>query len=1414
MAIPTSQSQAERVTNSEEIKQYVLSVVSEKTGYPVEMLDLELDLEADLGVDTVKQAELFATIRSHYNIPRREDLRLSDYNTLARVVSFMSEALQNQGVSTQPIVPSAIEAITLQPVSDSPTSGSSELKPYQGLLFLSGDSRLDLKQSLEVVVEQARQGQLPPRECPSAEQLSRPERLAIDYMDVEELLKRAEKALKALDSENTGAWQALTAQGIFRGSGKPGKMVFMFPGQGSQYVNMLRDLCEIEPVVADTFREADRVMTPILGKPLTSYIFMEGDEAALAQGEKNLKDTTITQPAMLTANVAMLRLMKKFGFQPDFVIGHSLGEYAALVAAEVLTFAEALEVVSARGREMAKVSMEDNGCMAAISAPLVEVEKVLKTLDGYVVLANINSPYQSVIGGTTAAVEAAIAVFSAAGHQVVKIPVSHAFHTKIVAPASEPLKKVIERMNVQSPRLPVVANVTGQLYPTNRAEIIDLLAAQVASPVQMVESMKTLYAGGARVFVEIGPKRVLNALASDNLKEKNDVVILATNHPRKGALASFNEALAGLFAAGVIPSIGQDEVNEMWVATEVAQSAGPVSSPSVESGFRPQTGSIVISGAGLGLPGRNHNVFDDNNIQSILKGEMRIDPLPDESRQAMVDRNITRLVKSEAGAVMEPIENLEQTLKLAGQRGNFDLEQDFGVPSERVEAYDITTMLAVAAGIEALRDAGIPLVMRYKRTSRGSLLPDRWMLPEALADETGVIFASAFPGMNRLAEEAERYTLAQALGNQLDELRKLQSLVPGTQVELMAEISKRIVEVEEKLAGINYQFNRHFIFGILSMGHSQFAEYIGARGPNTQINAACASTTQALGLAEDWISNGRCRRVVIIAGDDITNPVMGPWIGSSFLASGAATTEGDMRQAVLPFDRRRNGMIMGMGAVGLVVEAEDAVRERGMRGICEVLATQFANSAFHGTRLDVNHVSEVMERLLAQAERRFGIPRDEIAPRLVFVSHETYTPARGGSASAEIHALRRTFGEKANQVVIANTKGFTGHSMAVGIEDVVAVKALEYRIVPPIANIGEGFEPDPELGDLNLSHGGEYPVEFALRLGAGFGSQISMSLLRRIAGVGERVNQPRYNQWLSAVCGYDHPELELIQRTLRVRHAGVPQHTPARSTWQFGRGPVAWVGDQVPTGSIHVDISVPLVVETIPEVQSTAVTPVEVPAPANADTEEIKVFVLAVVSEKTGYPVEMLDLELDLEADLGVDTVKQAELFATIRAHYNIPRREDLRLSDYNTLQKVISFMSEALQGSSSQQEIETLIIMKEPTQQSVPPAGAVQEEVKVFVLSVVSEKTGYPVEMLDLELDLEADLGIDTVKQAELFATLRAHYNIPRREDLRLSDYNTLAKVIDFMLDASQSEVPLASMETPAVRNRLKSKMNNASYR
>ena len=150
-------------------------------------------------------------------------------------------------------------------------------------------------------------------------------------------------------------------------------------------------------------------------------------------------------------------------------------------------------------------------------------------------------------------------------------------------------------------------------------------------------------------------------------------------------------------------------------------------------------------------------------------------------------------------------------------------------------------------------------------------------------------------------------------------------------------MARRIDDLRAELEREPYHFDRRFLFHVLSMGHSQFAEFIGARGPNTQINAACASTTQAVSLANDWIRAGRCRRVIVVSADDITTDHLIEWFGAGFLASGAAATDDVVEEAATPFDRRRHGMIMGMGAAALVIESAEAARERGIRPICEVL---------------------------------------------------------------------------------------------------------------------------------------------------------------------------------------------------------------------------------------------------------------------------------------------------------------------------------------------------------------------------------------------------------------------------------------------------------------------------------------------
>src|ERR1039458_8804556 len=440
--------------------------------------------------------------------------------------------------------------------SFSSTASSSSYKaPLRGALVIGAASEAALIERLRAVEKDAKAGRAPAPTAPAESDLRAPERVAIDYANATELADRAGNALKALAANQPAVWKALRAQGIFRGHGPAPKVAFLYTGQGSQYANMLQLIRATEPIVAETFAEADRVMMPLLGKPLSKFIFVDqADAVAVAKAEDDLRQTEITQPAVLAIDLALTRLLAAYGIEPDFTMGHSLGEYGALVAAGGLPFVDSLEAVSARGRGMTQVAMDDNGRMAAVFGPLEEIERILKTIQGYVVIANVNSNHQAVVGGASKAVEQAMEAFVKAGYDVAPIPVSHAFHTTIVAGASKPLRQVLERLHLESPRLPIVANTNGEFYPTGPdvvPKMLDILTQQVASPVQFIKGLRTLYDAGARMFVEVGPKKALQGFADDVLGGRSDVASLFTNHPKVGDVVAFNQALCGLYAAGL-----------------------------------------------------------------------------------------------------------------------------------------------------------------------------------------------------------------------------------------------------------------------------------------------------------------------------------------------------------------------------------------------------------------------------------------------------------------------------------------------------------------------------------------------------------------------------------------------------------------------------------------------------------------------------------------------------------------------------------------------------------------------------------------------------------------------------------------------------------------------------------------------
>ena len=1392
-------------------------------------------------------------------------------------------------------------------LSSKPSMTHSELKAIEGgLLLISGDSIDTIKSKLSAVSFSDPNFD----DDPMGIRLSfiLPEhwsfnvkddvRMAITATSWAEFNKRKDLALKAMDDSEK--WGFLMSQGI-QISDQPAmppetKVAHMYPGQGSQYVGMTNDLSRRYTGVGEVWEKADITMIDVLdGESLSSFVLREnltGDEKK--EAEYKLKQTEYTQPAMLTADLAIEAALNAHGHQPDMVAGHSLGEYAALMSAGILNMDGALRAAAARGTEMGSVEIEDKGLMASVTAPYDRIAAIIEEVDGYVIAANKNSPKMTVIAGETGPVKEAMSKFEAEGFQSVALATSHAFHSRIVAPANEPLRRFLENLEIDWPKIPITSNVDGDWYPMDdggdsKAAILTKLAPQMASSVEWTSQINSMYEAGARIFLEVGPKRALTVFASQILEGKPAIPVM-TNHPKAGGIATFLTALGTLALAGrtpnwpgrdsphltdafragpieaydnpsksitplrdrskPLPSKGGEIASQIvvkstdsysdpdaakkalvgdlisaytgypakfcqgnvdmravlgmsdsqiqsvistvharcstdpeWDVT-VAKTPGDITRWIISTPTKEQKARVtklddrvidpyVITGISLGLPG-GERVFDEGNFEKLVKGESCISEVSDDYKQRLLEKNIVRLIKGRDGSVgMEAAEEFGDIPQLAGVMSSFDPEEEFGIEAKIAAAWDITTQLACAAGLIALKDAGIPLTPVEQVGKGGLRLIRSWQMPSAYRDRTGIVFASCFAGHQMAAKHA-------------------------------------------KLNGDDGEgrFDRRYLFQILNMGHSQFAQHVGIRGPNTTINLACASATAAFGVAEDWLANDRCDRVVIISADDVTGDDLWEWIGAGFAASGAAATNNVVEETALPFDKKRNGLILGMGAAAFIVERKSEADARGVQPMAELLGSKISNSAYHGTRLDVDHVAETVNEFVTEMEDKWNLDRHQMAPQTVFFSHETYTPARGGSAQAEVKALRETFGQSTDSLVIANTKGFTGHPMGVGIEDASMFYGLLTGRIPPIAN---HKEVDPELGNLNLSKGGDYPnLKYGMRFAAGFGSQIGLSLVRKHEISGERIDKEKLLEWNQSQAGTSNLELRVLKNKLVAYVEGENNLHGGIQGEEYATPSIERIATESELAAPVIDKqeSAPVVETPMPE--STPSVAPKVTAVADGDTTQI---VIEVVVNHTGYPADFVELDQDLEGELGIDTVKQAEIMADIRGKFGLPVDEDFILSDYPTLNHMIAYIHK-MQGADLSLPSEILnaaetLTPVEPTQH--PIAEQVEEvvansstqnshdvsDIQPKLIAVVVKHTGYPEDFIEMDQDLEGELGIDTVKQAEIMGDVREIFSLPVDEDFVLSEHPTLNHFVDYIVKmtggtTTNSTAQVANSTTP----------------
>ncbi|MCP3952854.1 MAG: acyltransferase domain-containing protein, partial [Desulfobacterales bacterium] len=1146
-------------------------------------------------------------------------------------------------------------------------------------------------------------------------------------------------------------------------------LAVLLSGQGAQYPGMMRELYQSEPAIRKMLDTGNSLFREQRGYTLLDIMFADDERLNLTEN---------TQPAVFLSSAAIYHVLSDRGFSPDYFIGHSVGEYTALFCAGMLGFEDTLQLIIKRADLMKTAAETSAGRIMVVFKDSLETGRLIeKSGIGELWLANKNSTNQTAVSGRSAAVDRFCKFLKSVKVMFKKLALSGAFHTPLFQSAADGMAAYLRDLTFNDVAFSrVISNTTAQLYPEDANQVKALLVRQIVSPVEFIEAVSGVHRKGVSQFVEIGPGKLLvNLLKRMSLGAHE---CLSAIDPKKGQKQSMevlqtylekNDRLSPIqkqqpAAGGIVPTdkpAGRAPGENDYLAdSEDFQAFQKANAPALEQmayqAFLKQKHEtalreikkynfcmekVVIAGVSIGLPGMGNKVFNDNNFDRILNGNNFIEPLTMEEKEKIVDMNITRVFKEPDGnARLVKITRTEDVIQLAGKLGYFNLKNEYGIDFD----YDVTISLAIAAGIEALKDAQIPLVMHYRETSSGSRLPEGFTLPKEMQDTTGVILTSLFPGFETLIDQMNNYYYNKFYVRPYKELENIyyHLMESVRDPEIKEQLTDWFFKIRERRKKYGtYKFDRNILFDLVPLGSAHFSQLIKARGPNIQMSGACASTTQAVGVAQDWIRTGRCDRVIIIGGEAATSEVQSPWIASGFLALGAASVKNVVSEAAKPFDAKRNGTILGSGAVSMVVEREDCTHARGFRGQAEILGTYIGNSAFHATKIDVNHLGSEMRRFVEGVENRHDLRPEEYAKSMVFMSHETFTPARGGSADAEITALKQAYPDHFGKITITNTKGYTGHTLGAAIEDAVLVKVLQNGMAPPIANLANV---PPEFSALNFSRQNRGEFLYGLHYSAGFGSHFAFLFLKRIEESAAENNRV-YNQWLVKVSGTPDPELKIINNTLCVEsaHNGTEQPVEDEKEPPLENMPAGGAGD---TGGR------------------------EKPAPG---VEHFAGTIQRIIAEHTGYTVDMLEPELDLEADLGIDTVKQVEVFGKISAQFNLEVPEDLKLRDLNTIALLAAYINRKV--GSGEAGIETA------DREKVSAAKPVDDAITA-IQAIIAEHTGYTVDMLEPELDLEADLGIDTVKQVEVFGKVSAHFSLAVPEDLKLSNLNTIALLVDYI--------------------------------
>jgi acyl transferase domain-containing protein len=1051
-----------------------------------------------------------------------------------------------------------------------------------------------------------------------------------------------------------------------------GRVVALFAGQGSQYLDMGRELALNFPEMREAFRQIDTLLEQDGKQTLSRTVYPRPafNEAEKQIQEAALQSTDYAQPAIGAMSAAMFRILQNAGFRPDFTAGHSFGEVSALWAAGAISDMDYYRLIKARGAAMAArpAANFDAGTMLAVTGDVAAIEAEVLGLPG-VQVANRNSRTQVVLAGAKDAIKTAETSLKAKGYRVVPLSVSAAFHTPLVGHAQKPFADVINSVSFNSPQRPVYSNATGQPYPADPSAMKQMLSEHMLQSVLFRDEIENIYAAGGSVFVEFGPRNVLTNLVKDILADKPHVAIALNGSRQKDSDRQLREGVVQLQVMGLslntldpyhLEPDNTPKKKGMLVklsgANYVSQKTRDTYQDALENGYKVTAVIPQIPQPGTPTPAPQPDPLPQREPAPVPQPM----PLPEPQPNPLPEPDIEPLPSPDP----EPVEPADMMTHLENL---LSLIREHQIETQRIQSQ-----------------------FQQNQSEYFRIFFD-------LTQQQQTLMASVSSEvMSAITQSMMRFHDHQAETLRLHE-REMQdrSQTMQTLLELMRQQ-----------------------YGALSTTPA------AAKPQTVSRPVQQAAPTQ--------------KTVAQIAQPILTPAPAAAPVAPPPVASVPSVDVSALSAAMLRIVGDKTGYPAEMLDLSMDMEAD----------------------------LGIDSIKRV---------EILGAMRDEF-------------PALPQFSPEELAELR-TLG----QIVDYMRQSVNGSHPAPPTMPAPAAPAVP--VVEPVV------APQPVATNLATTVA---PIQSNNGVDV---SALSAAMLRI---VGDKTGYPadmlELSMDMEADLGIDSIKRVEILGAMRDEFPALPQFSPEELAELRTLGQIVDYMRQSVNGSHPAPPTTPAPAAPQPVATNLATTVAPIQSNNGVDVSALSAAMLRIVGDKTGYPADMLELSMDMEADLGIDSIKRVEILGAMRDEFPaLPQFSPEELAELRTLGQIVDYMRQSVNGShpappttpapaAPQPAVASAAAPTAPTQTN---NGVDVSALSAAMLRIVGDKTGYPADMLELSMDMEADLGIDSIKRVEILGAMRDEFPaLPQFSPEELAELRTLGEIVQYM----QSSVSIGAPVEDAV--------------